>query len=266
MSENVVVVKDPSSEECVEVPANEDGSLPVSTLESQFPGATGLKFKNPTTGSHAKSEEEGRVCYKCGGNGHIAVMCPSREGARDDPTEATCHLCHGRGHFQSRCPNSVPRNVCFKCGMYGHIGRECGMHGYPGHRSGHRAPGEWTAPYGDPYARPYAPPTYDKACYVCGETGHLAAHCPRSTVNGEKLCHVCRKPGHLARDCTLCRVCLGEGHRSYECPHRGSMPASDAGSHYSSAPPGGPRSASYQGPPQGYGYTSSSTGGYSYQY
>eukprot|EP00043_Microstomoeca_roanoka_P018072 m.191977 g.191977 ORF g.191977 m.191977 type:complete len:148 (-) comp16762_c10_seq6:112-555(-) len=132
MSENVVVVKDPSSEECVEVPANEDGSLPVSTLESQFPGATGLKFKNPTTGSHAKSEEEGRVCYKCGGNGHIAVMCPSREGARDDPTEATCHLCHGRGHFQSRCPNSVPRNVCFKCGMYGHIGRyvisnQCGL-------------------------------------------------------------------------------------------------------------------------------------------
>ena len=57
------------------------------------------------------------------GVGHIAVMCPSPEGAKDLQTDVECHLCRGKGHMQARCPNTVPRNVCWKCGVYGHIGR-----------------------------------------------------------------------------------------------------------------------------------------------
>eukprot|EP01147_Barroeca_monosierra_P003602 gene3602-6194_t len=302
----VVVIKEPNSEELIEVPVNEDGSIARSTLESQFPGATGLKFKNPSTGafraitveddkllpptddgwgatvyevvqgtdnskrkadldelpskraavqaddmddvadedseerydprkqerkpvsttgndrSSGASGEGARLCYKCGGNGHIAAMCPSVEGARDNPNEPSCHLCRGRGHFQMRCPNTVPRNVCWKCGMYGHIGRECSL-GYADPYAGSSPGDPIMSP--DPHARPFpsAIGAFDRACYVCGEHGHFAARCPRSTINGEKLCHVCRKPGHLARDCKLCRVCLEEGHRSYDCPHRGRM-------------------------------------------
>lgn len=45
MSGFVIVCKDEGKEDKVELPTEDDGSLVLSVLQSQFEGATGLKYK-----------------------------------------------------------------------------------------------------------------------------------------------------------------------------------------------------------------------------
>ncbi|CAI5441156.1 unnamed protein product [Caenorhabditis angaria] len=46
-----IIVQDPNSDEVIELPTSE-GNVLITTLQSSFPGATGLKFKNPKTGAN----------------------------------------------------------------------------------------------------------------------------------------------------------------------------------------------------------------------
>lgn len=46
-----VKVVDEDNEEPIELPAEPDGSLLLSTLSAQFPGACGLKYRNSDTGT-----------------------------------------------------------------------------------------------------------------------------------------------------------------------------------------------------------------------
>lgn len=50
MSQYIQVAEE-EGEEPMEVPSEEDGTLLLSTLSAQFPGACGLKYRNPDTGS-----------------------------------------------------------------------------------------------------------------------------------------------------------------------------------------------------------------------
>lgn len=60
-----------------------------------------------------------------------------------------------------------------------------------------------------------------KACYKCGNVGHLAADCGE-----ERLCFNCKKPGHESPACPLprtfahkqCFSCGGIGHIQNDCP------------------------------------------------
>ena len=49
MSGYVQIAED-ENEESIELPYEEDHSLLLSTLVAQFPGACGLKYRNPDTG------------------------------------------------------------------------------------------------------------------------------------------------------------------------------------------------------------------------
>ncbi|XP_021379215.1 TAR DNA-binding protein 43-like isoform X2 [Mizuhopecten yessoensis] len=46
-----ISVSENESDEAVEIPREEDGTLLLSTLSAQYPGACGLKFRNPATGN-----------------------------------------------------------------------------------------------------------------------------------------------------------------------------------------------------------------------
>jgi len=57
------------------------------------------------------------------GYGHIAVMCPSRQGAASS-NDPPCYKCNGKGHRAFMCPNlAINRDICYRCGMPGHIAR-----------------------------------------------------------------------------------------------------------------------------------------------
>lgn len=48
MTEWVAVVTD-EGDEPIEIPTESDGTMLLSSLTAQFPGVTGLKFRNPST-------------------------------------------------------------------------------------------------------------------------------------------------------------------------------------------------------------------------
>ena len=69
MSEWVAVVQE-EGDEPIEIPAESDGTILLTSLTAQFPGVTGLKFRNPETNTlrgvrcsenklYPPSEEEG---------------------------------------------------------------------------------------------------------------------------------------------------------------------------------------------------------------
>lgn len=297
--------------EILEVPLEEDDTLTLATLESQYTEAIGLKYRNDETHSiravkladgkfHApdgswtnrvylvvtalrrkdeagsaedaagnkrkadneeptatpaireESEESKRRkqnCYKCGGEGHIQEMCPSPEGSRNSAAPE-CHLCKGRGHIKVRCPNNVPKGVCYKCGQYGHAGRECRAGDF-GVMGGGRMGGDYgygmQPPPHDMYG--HGPqmgmgmgmpgmgmgmggfqPRFDagpaggagggdRLCFRCKQPGHQAMNCPR-TQSGESAnsCYRCGTEGHIARDCDVCIRCKQRGHFISACP------------------------------------------------
>lgn len=47
---NYLCVADDEHEEAIEIPLEDNGNLLLSTLTAQFPGACGLKYRNPSTG------------------------------------------------------------------------------------------------------------------------------------------------------------------------------------------------------------------------
>lgn len=50
MSQYIQVAED-EGEEPIEIPSEDDGTLLLSTLSAQFPGACGMKYRNPSTGN-----------------------------------------------------------------------------------------------------------------------------------------------------------------------------------------------------------------------
>ena len=46
---NYITVAEEENDEPIELPPEEDGTLLLTTLSAQFPGACGLKYRNPET-------------------------------------------------------------------------------------------------------------------------------------------------------------------------------------------------------------------------
>ena len=53
MTQYIQVVEfEDDKEESIAIPSEPDGTLPLTTLQAQFPGACGMKYRNPETGSY----------------------------------------------------------------------------------------------------------------------------------------------------------------------------------------------------------------------
>eukprot|EP01097_Dermamoeba_algensis_P003339 TRINITY_DN234_c0_g1_i3.p1 TRINITY_DN234_c0_g1~~TRINITY_DN234_c0_g1_i3.p1 ORF type:complete len:169 (-),score=9.47 TRINITY_DN234_c0_g1_i3:272-778(-) len=150
------------------------------------------------------NESNAPPCYKCNGKGHIKSRCPNNVAARCcykcgmfGHHGRECMLLRGgmigvRGGFgfnptdfygmygmgpnpgnpmgmmyppHMGGPQGVPSDVCYGCGMPGHIAKNC----------------------------PQNPQANRNACYKCGLEGHIAKDC--------NICFICRKTGHFFRDC-----------------------------------------------------------------
>lgn len=155
-------------------------------------------------------------CFKCGGDGHIAEMCPSPDGSRNMPGGAECHMCHGKGHIKVRCPNAIPPGVCYKCNVYGHTGRDCpGTGGYvDGGSYGYGGPPGGRPPMGGS-SRPFD----TRACFKCHQVGHQAMNCPQASGTSATACYKCGLEGHQARNCDICYRCKQPGHLAVKCPN-----------------------------------------------
>lgn len=100
------------------------------------------------------------------------------------------------------CTVAPKEKSCYRCGLSGHISRECtqastgsnfGGNGYSGGAGG-------------------------QECYKCGQVGHIARNCPGGNYGGshggfggrQQTCYSCGGYGHMARDCM-------QGQKCYNC-------------------------------------------------
>lgn len=87
MSTYLQVAED-DGEEPIEVPTEEDGTLLLSTLQAQFPGASGLKFRNPDSGSlRGVRLVDGRFHPPDNGWGNTVYYCVFPKGNKNHSVE-----------------------------------------------------------------------------------------------------------------------------------------------------------------------------------
>lgn len=88
-----------------------------------------------------------------------------------------------------------------------------------------------------------------RACFKCGEEGHMSRECPQGGGGGggggSRACFKCGEEGHMSRECPkggggggsrACFKCGEEGHMSRECPQAGG---GGGGGGFGSKPAGG---------------------------
>eukprot|EP00055_Hartaetosiga_balthica_P002666 m.4791 g.4791 ORF g.4791 m.4791 type:complete len:325 (-) comp2290_c0_seq2:155-1129(-) len=221
-------VKEASSDAVVEVPVEEDGTILLSTLKSQFANATGLKYLNTDSGAFRAVRLSGEK-FECPEN-HIdwgtvtftvvavepAVESAKRSADGSDDEHPTKRANETGDNVTSTDPTSsslppsthpdqassdVPRTgakECYNCGGRGHISSIC------------------TSP---PHAKQSM--GSDFTCHLCGGKGHLQAGCPSMIANN--TCYQCGMVGHRARDCPAYRgdAMYGRGGNDYFRPRPG---------------------------------------------
>ena len=82
---NYITVSEEEGEEPIELPSEEDGTLLLTTLTAQFPGACGLKFRNPDTRAwRGVRLSEGRLYPPStegwGSHVYVSVLPKGKEG------------------------------------------------------------------------------------------------------------------------------------------------------------------------------------------
>lgn len=162
-------------QELVEMPLEADGSLLLSTLQSQFPSASGLKYRNEEThamravrmtAAGALSAPEdfwGERIYLIVGRGGDA----SGAVAMDDGAKRKADELHNDDLKKKR-------QQCYRCGGEGHIQEMCSSQ-----EGSRHAPGP--------------------ECHLCHGKGHIRARCPNQIPSG--MCYRCFTFGHTGREC-----------------------------------------------------------------
>ena len=85
MGEYIRVTEDENTpEEAIELPSDEDGTILLSTIQAQFPGATGLRYRNEETQTwRGVRLADNILCPPAGGWGSaLYIVVSSKTGKR----------------------------------------------------------------------------------------------------------------------------------------------------------------------------------------
>ena len=146
-------------------------------------------------GSEAQRKKEGFVmCFILSVADSLSFSCLGRE-CTQPPKEKSCYRCGMTGHISRECPSSGSGDnnysggysggsggqECYKCGQVGHIARNCSQQGGSGYGGGYgnSGSGSYSGGYGG----------RSQTCYSCGGYGHMARGC----TQGQK-CYNCMLP------------------------------------------------------------------------
>ena len=75
-----IQVADEENEEPIEIPVEEDGTLLLSTLAAQFPGACGLKYRSETRSLRGVRLLDGKLRPPDNGWGNSVYLCVFPKG------------------------------------------------------------------------------------------------------------------------------------------------------------------------------------------
>lgn len=101
-----------------------------------------------------------KLCLKCGDSGHEMLTCKNPYSL-DDLKEVQCYICRCFGHLCCVDYGKYASEVsCYRCGLVGHTGLECGNSHAHAETSNTKSP--------------------TSSCYKCGVEGHKARKCPTS--------------------------------------------------------------------------------------
>lgn len=172
----------------------------MSSSRSSSPPSAGHAEKETTdlempAKKVASGADESTKCFKCGGQGHYSRECPETSNA---PSARACFKCGEAGHLSRDCTQATAAparsdKACFNCGGP-HLARECTQAGGNSSRGGYGGGGRGGGAGAG---------AGDRACFSCGETGHMSRDCTNPPKAGSSLglsCYTCGGP-HLAKDC-----------------------------------------------------------------
>ena len=186
----VTFVQEAAALECIDKLLELDGRK----LRVTAANAPTTNTNASTAASRYYSVDISTKCFRCGQVGHYSDSCPNERLVKP------CAICSKTDHDIRDCPS---RNVCFNCGIPGHVVRDCSL------------------PRGQPQRR---------ICTICFFSGHSKEQC-RYYNNGidvaaQALCMICGVPGHfMCRDMqwyfglrgVSCYNCGRTGHLGGQC-------------------------------------------------
>lgn len=121
MSEHYLQVAEKEDDEPVEIPSEDDGTLLLSTLAAQFPGACGLKYRNPQTGNFRGVRLSEGYLYPPEGSswGDVVyvVVFPKVQNVVQEQEENQIH------YIPSICGKTINKHIAFYEGAIKHVTR-----------------------------------------------------------------------------------------------------------------------------------------------
>jgi cellular nucleic acid-binding protein len=180
-----------AAKECIDKLVELDGRRLRLFVANQTPANKSGSGASATS-SRYYLQDLSTKCFRCGEVGHYAESCTN------DPIAKPCPICSKTDHELRECPS---KQVCFNCGLPGHVVRECRL------------------PRGQPQRQ---------VCTVCFWSGHTKENCRSGArdVSPYAICMVCGSAGHfMCRDMQWyfglrgisCYNCGRTGHVGSQC-------------------------------------------------
>lgn len=232
---------------------------PVPQVIQSTPQPIKVSLEEP---SKPATEASADICYRCKQTGHLASKCPTKKRKLEDDQSAKQPITHSSNPpihpsrsiaqsvaqaakpFVDQSVKPVPAvtqpakpvpadAVCYRCKAVGeHLAKDCPTK---------KAKAEQTkasAPVAD------APTDDSRACYKCGQRGHMSRECTNEPVNKSNnqsnkrvksessdpaepsvkpKCYRCYSPDHVTVDCPLpkpCHYCQSTEHLAAACVNK----------------------------------------------